>query len=151
MLRSAGEICAESLTADIRVASPKPPLSTLCGPSRRRAQIRDLHRPTPRVGRLFGCDNAHPVAKAKSAGRAQAAAIQTRLVWAVFALREKVSWLATPKADTREFLARALARVLLIAATGDLDRLVFTASTFDQVKTLADTDLERMRDLSAWE
>jgi hypothetical protein len=41
------------------------------------------------------------------------------------ALRSKVAWLATPKAETREFLARALARELLIAATGDLDRLEY--------------------------
>ena len=40
-------------------------------------------------------------------------------------LHRKVAWLATPKAETREFLARALASQLLIAATGDLDRLEY--------------------------
>src|SRR6267378_1924468 len=32
-----------------------------------------------------------------------------------------VAWLATPQPDTRDFLARVLAKELLIAATGDLD------------------------------
>jgi hypothetical protein len=58
-----------------------------------------------------------------SAGPSGAAAIQERLLMAGAALRSKIAWLATPKAETRTFLARALARELLIAATGDLDRL----------------------------
>jgi hypothetical protein len=41
------------------------------------------------------------------------------------ALRSKVSWLATPKPETREFLARSLARELLISTTGELDRLEY--------------------------
>jgi hypothetical protein len=39
------------------------------------------------------------------------------------ALRSKVAWLATPRAETQKFLARALADELLIAVTGNLDRL----------------------------
>ena len=53
------------------------------------------------------------------------AAIQERLLMAGAALRQKVAWLATPKEETREFLARALATELLIAAMGDLDRLEY--------------------------
>jgi hypothetical protein len=58
-----------------------------------------------------------------SAGRGGAEAIQERLLKAGAALRSKVAWLATPKAETREFLARALARELLTAVAGDLDQL----------------------------
>jgi hypothetical protein len=58
-------------------------------------------------------------------GRSGAAAIQERFLMAGAALRSKISWLATPKADTRDFLTRALGRELLIVATGDLDRLEY--------------------------
>jgi hypothetical protein len=63
-----------------------------------------------------------PIARkfVRSAGDAGAGA---RLLAAGAALRQKVAWLATPQPDTRDFLARALAKELLIAATGDLDRL----------------------------
>jgi hypothetical protein len=58
-----------------------------------------------------------------SAGHSGAAAIQERFMMAGAALRGKVAWLATPTPETREHLARALATQLLIAATGELDRL----------------------------
>jgi hypothetical protein len=63
-----------------------------------------------------------PIARkfVRSAGHLAAGA---RLLSASAALRQKITWLATPQPETREFLARALARELLIAATGDLDRL----------------------------
>jgi hypothetical protein len=66
-----------------------------------------------------------PIARkfAAPAGPDGAAAIHERFLRAGGALRSKVAWLATPKAQTKEFLARALAEQLLIAATGDLDRL----------------------------
>jgi hypothetical protein len=60
-----------------------------------------------------------------SAGRGGAVDIQERFLMAGAALRSKIAWLATPKAETRDFLARALADQLLIAATGDLDRLEY--------------------------
>src|SRR5689334_12670530 len=65
--------------------------------------------------------NPHPIARkfVRSAGDAGAGA---RLLAAGAALRQKVAWLATPQPDTRDFLARALAKELLIAVTGDLDR-----------------------------
>ena len=55
-----------------------------------------------------------------SAGRGVAVDIQHRFLMAGAALRSKVAWLATPKAETREFLSRALAKTLLIAVAGDL-------------------------------
>lgn len=51
--------------------------------------------------------------------------IQERFLKVSAALRSKIAWLATPRSDTRDFLARALGRELLIAATGDLDRLEY--------------------------
>jgi hypothetical protein len=39
-------------------------------------------------------------------------------------LREKLGWLVTPKSDTAEHLARAIGEVLIVAVTGDLDRLL---------------------------
>lgn len=39
-------------------------------------------------------------------------------------IRGKIVWLATPKADTKEHLARALGSVLVITVAGDLDRLL---------------------------
>jgi hypothetical protein len=68
-----------------------------------------------------------PIARkfAASAGRSGAADIQQRLLMAGAALRSKVAWLATPRAETREALARTLATQLLIAATGELDRLEY--------------------------
>jgi hypothetical protein len=60
-----------------------------------------------------------------SAGPRGATSIQARLLMAGAALRSKIAWLATPRAETREFLARALAKELLIATTGDLDRLEY--------------------------
>lgn len=66
-----------------------------------------------------------PIARkfSASAGADIAAAIEKRFLMAGAALRSKVAWLATPRAETRKFLARALADELLIAVTGDLDRL----------------------------
>jgi hypothetical protein len=66
-----------------------------------------------------------PIARkfSASAGAAVAAAIDKRFLMAGAALRSKVAWLATPMAETQRFLARALADELLIAVTGDLDRL----------------------------
>jgi ABC-type multidrug transport system fused ATPase/permease subunit len=60
-----------------------------------------------------------------SAGEAEATAIQERFLMAGAALRAKVAWLATPQLETRAFLARALARELLVVAKGDLDRLEY--------------------------
>jgi hypothetical protein len=60
------------------------------------------------------------------AGPGEAAEIQERLLLASSALRGKVAWLATPRAETREFLAKVLARELVIAASGELDRLEYT-------------------------
>jgi hypothetical protein len=69
-----------------------------------------------------------PIARkfAASAGFSDAVAIQKRFQMAGVALRSKVAWLATPRAETKSFLARALADELLIAATGDLDRLEYS-------------------------
>jgi hypothetical protein len=63
---------------------------------------------------------------AASAGFSNAVAIQKRFQMAGAALRSKVTWLATPRAETQSVLGRALAHELLIAATGDLDRLEYT-------------------------
>jgi hypothetical protein len=66
-----------------------------------------------------------PIARkfSASAGPAVAAAIDQRFLMAGAALRGKVAWLATPRVDTPKFLSGALAKELLIAASGDLDRL----------------------------
>jgi len=61
-----------------------------------------------------------------SAGFSDAVAIQKRFQMAAAALRRKVAWLATPRAETQTFLGRALANELLIAATGNFDRLEYT-------------------------
>jgi hypothetical protein len=37
---------------------------------------------------------------------------------------DKIVWLATPKVDTQEHLARALGETLVVALTGNLDRLL---------------------------
>jgi len=68
-----------------------------------------------------------PIARkfAASAGPGGAASIRKRFLMASAALRNKVAWLATPKAETREFLARVLGDQLLITAAGDLDRLEY--------------------------
>jgi hypothetical protein len=63
---------------------------------------------------------------AASAGFSDAVEIHNRFQMAGAALRSKVGWLATPRADTKSVLARALALELLIAATGDLDRLEYS-------------------------
>ena len=59
------------------------------------------------------------------AGWSGAAPIQEHFLMAGAALRSKIAWLATPKAETRDFLARALGKELLIAARGDLDQLEY--------------------------
>lgn len=60
---------------------------------------------------------------ATAGGSGGEAAVRKRLIAVADALRSKLTWLATPKADTREKLARILGEMLLAAATGNLDRL----------------------------
>lgn len=50
--------------------------------------------------------------------------VQSNLNSIADGLRQKVGWLATPKADTREHLARAIGEALVVAATGEFDRLL---------------------------
>jgi len=64
------------------------------------------------------------------------------------ALRSKIAWLATPKAETRDFLARALARELLIAAIGDLDRLEY--AQLERADLPFDGWLTRLRRTLSW-
>jgi hypothetical protein len=83
-----------------------------------------------------------------SAGFSDASAIQRRFQMAGIALRTKVAWLATPRADTRRFLARALADELLIAATGDLDRLEYAEIGQSQFITIS--WITRLRATASW-
>jgi hypothetical protein len=85
---------------------------------------------------------------AASAGFSDAAAIQRRFQMAGAALRSKVAWLATPRAETKSFLARALADELLIAATGDLDRLEY--SEIGQGQSTAVIWIARLRAIASW-
>jgi hypothetical protein len=64
------------------------------------------------------------------------------------ALRGKVAWLATPRADTKRFLARALADELLIAVSGDLDRLEFSEVGQAQFTTVS--WIARLRSIASW-
>jgi hypothetical protein len=52
------------------------------------------------------------------------AVVQTNIQTVAAGLRQKLSWLVTPKPDTAEYLARAIGEVLVVAATGNLDRLL---------------------------
>jgi hypothetical protein len=56
--------------------------------------------------------------------RAAETVVQPHLKAAAAGVREKLVWLATPKNDTREYLARALGEALIAATTGDLARLI---------------------------
>ena len=55
--------------------------------------------------------------------RAAEAVVRPPLEAAAAGLRQKLPWLATPKNDTREHLARWLGEALIAATTGDLARL----------------------------
>jgi hypothetical protein len=83
-----------------------------------------------------------------SAGFSDAAGIQRRFQMAGAAIRSKVVWLATPRAETKGFLARALADELLIAATGDLDRLEYTE--IGQGQSAAVIWIARLRAITSW-
>jgi len=91
-----------------------------------------------------------PIARkfAASAGFSDAAAIHRRFEMAGAALRSKVAWLATPRADTKSFLARTLADELLIAATGDLDRLEYAEIGQAQIVTIS--WIARLRATASW-
>jgi hypothetical protein len=91
-----------------------------------------------------------PIARkfSTSAGAAVAAAIDKRFLMAGAALRSKVAWLATPMADTQKFLARALADELLIAVTGDLDRLDHAESEGTGLNTSG--LFARLRAMTSW-
>jgi hypothetical protein len=77
-----------------------------------------------------------------------AATIQERFVNAGLALRSKIAWLATPRPDTRDFLSRALGRQLIIAASGDLDRLEY--ADFKSADLPSDSRLTRLRRTLSW-
>jgi hypothetical protein len=65
-----------------------------------------------------------PMLRILSGGdRAAEAVIRPHLEAAAGGLRQKLPWLATPKNDTREYLARALGEALIAATIGDLARL----------------------------
>jgi hypothetical protein len=67
-----------------------------------------------------------PMLRMLSGGdRAAETVVRPHLEAAAAGVREKLAWLATPKSDTREYLARALGEAL-IAATTDLARLIGT-------------------------
>ena len=85
---------------------------------------------------------------AASAGFDGAGAIQERFLMAGAALRRKVAWLATPMAETRELLGRALAGQLLIAAAGDLDRLEY--AELRDVSASSSGWLSRFRAAVSW-
>ena len=74
--------------------------------------------------------------------------IQERFLTAGAALRSKIAWLATPRPETREFLARTLGRELLIAATGDFDRLEY--AEFKRADFSSDSRLTRLRRTLTW-
>jgi hypothetical protein len=91
-----------------------------------------------------------PIARkfSASAGPAVAAAIDERFLMAGAALRSKVAWLATPRVDTQKFLSGALAEELLIAATGDLDRLDYVEIGGTGLKTAG--LFARLRATTSW-
>jgi hypothetical protein len=74
--------------------------------------------------------------------------IQERFLTAGAALRSKITWLATPRPETREFLARTLGKELLIAATGDFDRLEY--AEFKRADFPSDSRLTRLRRTLSW-
>jgi hypothetical protein len=74
--------------------------------------------------------------------------IQERFLTASAALRSKISWLATPRPETREFLARTLGRELLIAATGNFDQLEY--AEFKRADFPSDSRLTRLRRRLTW-
>jgi len=82
------------------------------------------------------------------AGWSGAAPIQERFLMAGAALRSKIAWLATPKAETRDFLARALGKELLIAVTGDLDRLEY--AQLERAELPSAGWLTRLRKMVSW-
>jgi len=59
-----------------------------------------------------------------SEGGTAKAIVQSNIKTVAAGLREKFSWLITPKPDTPEHLARAIGEILVVAATGNLDGLV---------------------------
>jgi hypothetical protein len=83
-----------------------------------------------------------------SAGFSDAVAIQKRFQMAGAALRRKVAWLATPRAETQSFLSRALANELLIAATGNFDRLEYTE--IGEGKSTSVSWVARLRATASW-
>jgi hypothetical protein len=90
-----------------------------------------------------------PIARkfAVSAGFANAIAIQNRFKMAAAALRDKVTWLATPREETKSSLARTLADELLIAATGIFDRLEYS-ETGQEPRTVS--RIARLRAIISW-
>jgi hypothetical protein len=65
-----------------------------------------------------------PMLRMLSGGdRAAEVVVRPHLEAAAAGLRQKLPWLATPKNDTREYLARALGEALIAATIGDLARL----------------------------
>ena len=76
------------------------------------------------------------------------ATIQERFLNAGTALRSKIAWLATPRPETRDFLARTLGRELLIAAIGDFDRLEY--AEFKRADFPSDSRLTRLRRMLSW-
>jgi hypothetical protein len=65
-----------------------------------------------------------PMLRVLSGGdRAAEMIVRPHLEAAAAGVREKLAWLATPKSDTREYLARALGEALIAATAGDLARL----------------------------
>lgn len=82
------------------------------------------------------------------AGFSDAIGIQNRFKMAGAALRSKVAWLATPMEGTKSFLARALAEELMIAVTGDFDRLEYCEIT--QAQTATVSWIVRLRSTAGW-
>lgn len=74
--------------------------------------------------------------------------IQERFLQAGTALRSKIAWLATPRPETRDFLARTLGGELLIAANGDFDRLEY--AEFKRADFPSDSRLTRLRRMLSW-
>jgi hypothetical protein len=74
--------------------------------------------------------------------------IQERFLTAGAALRSKIAWLATPQPETRDFLARALGRELLVAATGEFDRLEY--AELKRADFPSDSRLTRLRRTLSW-
>jgi hypothetical protein len=82
------------------------------------------------------------------AGFSDAIGIQNRFKMAGAALRSKVAWLATPMEETKSFLARELAEELMIAVTGDLDRLEYCEIA--QAQTATVSWIARLRSTAGW-